>query len=929
MNAVARRHTLTVVSRACASLVVLAASITALWAGGSRESAPSPPRPIESVVRAEEAKRGDAGMSTRSLEQETAERLVDRASHARFEMPYADEMRRVLDAHWRKHALVYSEMSPDASRFVANVALRRSAREAQWAVPLGREGTPWVPDVRVWNMNEGSFDQREAFLSPGPGSIAMRVTVPRGGSFEFSEGTLNATAEATVFMVRVVDSRGRVHDVYRHVLEPDEARTWKEASVSLVEFAGQEIELQLSTEATAPSPGRREPASTKAEEASESGEREHQGPGNGRPSVDAGVIHEEALTTPSRAVALWGNPILIREGTARVPYNVLWIVVDALRADVVAGLHDDVDDARKRAAPQAPLEALLPKVEGLTPELDALVRRGVRFTNAYSAGSWTRPGTLAMLSGARSGELGIDATAWVPKPHERRRFYLSDPPLLPLLLRRQGVLTRAFVNNYFFAGYAPIGLDFGFERVVDHRYRTKDTLEITRDASEWIRDHRASRFFAFVNYTSPHEPYEPPARFLARVPPAPEGPRDPIARLYMAEAAKDDEAIGVLMRTLDEAQLRDRTIVVVTADHGETLSSAHVGTSGLDNTPIRYHHSASNYEETTIIQIVLALPSALPSGATVRERVRSTDLAPTVLELLGLETPRSMSGQSLCRLARGGIEPSERVVVSEGRGSRALAFGRWRLIVYEGLGRVRTHGGERREIEHELFDLETDPGERVDVSSKHPEIVDEMKGRLAAALANAPLAGVRTPQDAAAASEAAPRLRMRFVSAGVSRRISGTIAIGDAARRAQRMEVSPVELPSEAIRRNGAVLELAFRTSPDKPVGLELEVEPPSTPVSWSLWLDDAPWPRSAVFAGPYGLPTDALYMGMMSTTAPSELRAAALPFMDPRRDFGLFVTRESSSRADESTGPEAAASDEMARLLREWGYAHGGSGAH
>src|SRR5205823_14491289 len=139
----------------------------------------------------------------------------------------------------------------------------------------------------------------------------------------------------------------------------------------------------------------------------------------------------------------------------------------------------------------------------------------------------------------------------------------------------------------------------------------------------------------------------------ARVPPPPAGPADKIVRLYMAEAAKDDEAIGVLMKTIDDAGLRERTIVVVTADHGETLSSAHSGTSGLDKMPIRYHHAVSNFEETTRVPIIVVAPGLLPEGREVKERVRNVDLAPTLVELLGLESHPRMSGKSLVALARG------------------------------------------------------------------------------------------------------------------------------------------------------------------------------------------------------------------------------------------------------------------------------------
>ena len=277
---------------------------------------------------------------------------------------------------------------------------------------------------------------------------------------------------------------------------------------------------------------------------------------------------------------------------------------------------------------------------------------------------------------------------------EVAKFYGSKPPLLPVLMRDAGVVTRAFVNNYFMVGYAPVGVDMGFERVDDHRYRVKDTDEITKDAAAWLTDNADNRFFAFVNYNSPHEPWEPPARFLPRVPAAPEGPQDHTTRLYMAEAAKDDEAIGVLLRTLDDLHLTDHTIVVVTADHGETLSASHTGV-GLDKMQIRYHHAVSNYEETTRIPILIRAPGALPEGAVVKERIRNTDIAPTLMDLMGLGENAGvahMTGKSLVGLAKGQKEADPRVVVSEGRGTRAILVG----PLPAHLTRRAEHGAERK-----------------------------------------------------------------------------------------------------------------------------------------------------------------------------------------------------------------------------------------
>ncbi|HEY8080143.1 MAG TPA: sulfatase, partial [Labilithrix sp.] len=658
-------------------------------------------------------------------------------------------------------------------------------------------------------------------------------------------------------------------------------------------------------------------------------EHAHEAPSE-KPLVDAGAIDAgppDQLATPGTPVAVWGNPTILGRTQTRVPYNVLWIVVDALRPDVLASFHDDADDAKKLAADTPPLEALLPKIPGLTPALDELGARGARFVHAYSAAAWTRPGTLAMLSGARSSELGVDTTTWVVLPPEASRFYASDPPLLPLLLRRQGATTRAFVNNYFMVGYAPVGVDMGFERVDDHRYRTRDTLEITRDARSWLEDNKDTRFFLFVNYNSPHEPYEPPAELVARVPPPPAGPADKLVRLYMAEAAKDDEAIGVLMKTLDDTGLRDRTIVVVTADHGETLSSAHSGTSGLDKMPIRYHHAVSNFEETTRVPILIVAPGLLPAGAIVRERVRSIDIAPTVLDLLGMDANPKMSGRSLAPLARGAKEADERVVVSEGRGTRGILAGKWRLLVREGAVRTTIKGDKTITSNEELYDLEADPGERFDLAPSKPDVVAEMRARLAAALKNVPVAGTAAAIAPNTLDTKTPTLHLRFAGGGAARRISGTITIGDAKTKAKSIDVTPVELGRDAFSVTGARVDVALTTAADGVVGLDLVVDPPNAPVAWELFLDDQKWPDELVFAGPYGLVAPALRRGVTTDEARAAAGSPMLPSIDPRRDVGLFVARERKGEIE--LGPQVPdeGAEEMARLLREWGYAHGSGG--
>ena len=846
-------------------------------------------------------------------------RLVEAMKDARVDAPNFAVSRAQLAAHWRKMSVPWSGVTGDLGRLTTSIALRTSATETQWSMPRDKEkGGQWEPDARIWNMNEGSFDQREAIVAPAPATIAFRVTVPASAKLVFSPAILGtdamaapppappprapgnpdpdkartakpparvvarlppASADAMTFTVTVVDAQGKVEDVYARTVQRAEARGWFEGSADLSAFAGQTVELRLRT----------------------------------------------AITGQASSVGLWGNPTILARSPTTVPYNVLWIVVDALRPDVLASFHDDAEDAARLAAHLPPLEAQLPKIPGLTPTLDDLAERSVRFTHAYSGGAWTRPGTLAMLAGARSSELGVDTTPWVLPEAQVRSFYGSSPPLLPLLLRKAGVETRAFVNNYFMVGYAAVGVDMGFERVDDHRYRTRDTLEITSHATEWLKEHKDERFFLFCNYNSPHEPWEPPDALQKRVPKPPLGPGDWISRMYLAEAAKDDEAIGVLLKALDQAGLRERTLVVVTADHGETLSSAHGGISALDHMAVRYHHAVSNYEETTRIPILLSLPGVLPAGREVKARVRSVDLAPTLLELLGLEPSPKMSGKSLMPLIRGEKEADERVVLSEGRGTRAILAGKWRYLVREGGAQTTTYGEKTVVVAEELFDLEDDPGERRSVAKERPEIVAEMRARLESAKRNIPVAGtqasVAVPTAAAVAHDTA-RVTLRLAGGGRARRVSGSLTLVD--EKSRFASVDAIGGTRDGLRVEARKIDLAFTTLPDAIVGFDVRVDPPSAPIRWELFLDDAPWPTDLVFAGPFGFASPALRGGLTTDDARAAAYSPELPLIDPARDVGLFVTRE---RPGETTAPEREASSEGAeetqRLLREWGYAH------
>jgi hypothetical protein len=198
-----------------------------------------------------------------------------------------------------------------------------------------------------------------------------------------------------------------------------------------------------------------------------------------------------------------------------------------------------------------------------------------------------------------------------------------------------------------------------------------------------------------------------------------------------------------------------------------------------------------------------------------------------------------------------------------------------------------------------------------------------MKARLEAALKNVPVVGTQAAAAAPTTPAANLPLRLRFVGAGQAHRVSGTLVVGDAKTKPKTFEILPVDIGKDALKIEGNKVEVAFTTVPNAPVGIDVVVDPGVAPVTWDLYLDDRPWPDEAVYGGPYGLFAPVLRKGVASDEARAAAHATAFPPLDGKRDLGLFVVRERRSEAEGPTTTDEGA-EEMARLLKEWGYAHG-----
>ncbi len=312
-----------------------------------------------------------------------------------------------------------------------------------------------------------------------------------------------------------------------------------------------------------------------------------------------------------------------------------------------------------------------------TPVIDALAAQGNLFTSAYSHAPITLPSHSSILSGKLPTQHGV-----------RNNIAYAFPPsqiTLPGRLKAVGFSTGAFVSSFILD--RRFGLDQGFDlyedRIVHYGRKASKTEITTRRASEttnlfldWLPQQKG-RFFAWVHFYDAHWPYEPPLPF-----------RQAYAdQLYLGEIASMDLEIGRIVRYLEKNGLAESTLLVITADHGESF---------LEHG--EQSHGFFCYSATTHVPLILSQPLYGEPGKRFEHVVQSIDIVPSALEALSLPPDTSLDGCSLG-------DRSTRAVYSEA------------MIPYEDFYLAPVHSlkdGKHSyyySSEKELYDLRKDPGE--------------------------------------------------------------------------------------------------------------------------------------------------------------------------------------------------------------------------
>lgn len=351
-----------------------------------------------------------------------------------------------------------------------------------------------------------------------------------------------------------------------------------------------------------------------------------------------------------------------------------------------------------------------------TPEIDRLASEGVLFERAFTPAVYT----LAAMS-----------SIWTSQYPDRHHSAVAfSAPLPKDSFTLAGLLSAKTVRNAGFVANAVAGKAFGLNQGFQEFHEVFRDLGSDGDVFRhsvpaWLDAHKTERFFAYIHFREPHFPYDPKPPFDTRFGPDgpiakalrrdsayllevnqgrrpfPEPEREHLQRLYDGNLAFADAEIGFLRQELERLGLLEKTVVIVTGDHGEELfEHGYVG------------HNVQLYEESLHVPLVVRLPqSAGVKGQRVTALVDLLDVAPTITDVFGLggqaDVKRHFQGHSLLAVAAGA--PGKGAVLSRtvwDRPRYALRDERYKLVY------------DTRTGEQELFDLQQDPQEQHDIAPR-------------------------------------------------------------------------------------------------------------------------------------------------------------------------------------------------------------------
>jgi hypothetical protein len=370
---------------------------------------------------------------------------------------------------------------------------------------------------------------------------------------------------------------------------PADYTGWKDSTIDMASFAGKEVEIQF--------------------------------------SVSWGDSTSLPTSGPQAMVKAYLSDMFlgIRYNSGHRP-NIFLILIDALRADHL-GCYD--------------------YERPTSPNIDKLAEEGVLFKKAVSAAPWTDPSVLALFTGLYPSDV------WEVKPHSEAIHDVMPAGVdtLSEILHDNGYFTVAAsdhpgINAGRFGQGFDIFLNLSYTGGPFISFRDTPADDVLRQLNQLLRMHSGTGLFTYIHLMYPHEPYLPASpyddyfgrgtfRIVSKN-------KKAVINMYDGEIKLADDVVGGFIADIRRLKLYDDSIIVIMSDHGEGFWE-----HGL------FEHGNSLYNELLHVPLIFQAPGRLPQGRTVTELVRTVDILPTILELVGINQNRNYRGISLLQLIEG------------------------------------------------------------------------------------------------------------------------------------------------------------------------------------------------------------------------------------------------------------------------------------
>ncbi len=408
-----------------------------------------------------------------------------------------------------------------------------------------------------------------------------------------------------------------------------------------------------------------------------------------------------------------------------------------------------------------------------SPRLDEFAEKAMLFENVVTPRPKTAPSLISMLTGYYPHTHGI-RTNFKPLPGVELRVdpeklfrpESTGPGTLAELLSGKGYSTAAFVSNFVLTRERS-GLQRGFDLFDDDlpssernrsNIKERKATATTDRASAWLETNRKNPFFLWVHYIDPHGSYDPPAEHLRaiqnettpplsaaiprRVPlkaadkrvvirddkgfrsfvalhnllPSLKNPTNDTQTYvdhYDSEIHYMDQEVGRLLGKLSDLNLSENTLVIFTADHGESLGEH----------SLFFEHGYYIYEASSWIPLVISDPrTTTEDGQRVKEQVDILDVYPTIVDWLGVEGPPDLAGQSLLPILGGKPAPEDRISYIE-KAEYTFNIRAVRTEGYKLIYNFEVPPSWPMPATRELYDLSIDPDEQENIyDRKDPRI---------------------------------------------------------------------------------------------------------------------------------------------------------------------------------------------------------------